>query len=426
MRTRHALVAVALCAALAGEPCPGAQIDGKTVLARLRDSDRAALGNVTISTHVRHPLPRSPNLDSEPISKHVTVTAQGHVWAVESVLDPNMKLPKYRPPGSDRTAWQGYGPQNELYLWRPMQHVGLDEDDFRGLHRLSRQYKVYPDGRVEQRDTTPTVFLRTRKEEFESGEVYIPVLSTGRGFSLLLDEITAVHEQKDGLLRCDAIGKYPDGKPCNWELVVDPQAGYMVRSARCETRRTGYVLAVLSNEGTLWFENGALPEKARFTFAPDRYGTTADGAFLVTFKGMQPRADGELIAKARQLLRQEFPKGAEILDYRRNPRQPLHYVVGEAPVSESTLARIFDRRIADMDVLEGSPIAEPASVPASRQPGASSLGQPASTVLSDRSPAFAHWYWVAIAIGVAVAGGLVGVAWWRRSRRGTARSADIT
>jgi len=412
-----AVIAVSV-AALAIPSTGLTQEDGLHLLSKLRKFNSAVLDNFTLDVQIVSPRSSPTVLDTERLSRTVRVAMKDNVWAYRAILDETMAAPQYRPPGGEVPA-ADYSRQGELHLWRPYVEYGLYEDTFRGVHTTMKQYKVGADGEVAERVISPTVNLRNAQDGLELHDVYIPILSAGYGYATLLDEITEVSEQEGGLLECTGIGRYTDGTPCRWELTVDPTAAYMVRRAKCIRQDNGYVLAIMENEGAQWYSRGVLPEKARFTFDPKHHGTSAEGSFEVTFVDLVDKADDELIADARRLLRGSFPKGTEILDWRANPEDPLHFVVGEAPVSERSLMRMFEKPIAEFGAdLAESPEPRQVATEGSQSPGAPPARvQPLESTAEPKD--VTRWRTgFFILLGVVIIVCLVGLsAYWGRRRR---------
>ncbi len=308
------------------------QNSGASVLANLRDFDSLILDEMTLHVREVQPRPIGWITDSTQTVRDVVVTTRDGVWVSWAKLDENMPPPSYQKYGEGR-AGGAYTPLGNLRVARRAQFVTLYEPDFRGLHTIYLNYVVSPDGEVSQAMGAPIVHLYDPVCGLESWDVYIPVLSAGRGYSKLLAEITEVSKQDDGLLRCKAIGRRPGRPPddtsFDWELLVDPDAAYMVRWAKCVWRKNGSANFIIETEGTRWFEWGPLPEKARFVSSPEYYGKSLDAFWEISFKAMAARGDEELIASARKLLRGEFPKGTKVFDKRKSAKVPS-YTVGES------------------------------------------------------------------------------------------------
>jgi peroxiredoxin len=230
------------------------------------------------------------------------------------------------------------------------------EPHFRGRYEELQIIVVSPDGTAKpyaRRDGTPAgpsrmVFLHDAKSSLEDQEIYVPILSSGRGYSLLLHRITEVSEGDDGLLYCKGEGISPTGRPCNWDLTVDTAAAYMVRRAKCVRQDNGIVSAEIENEGLKRFERGPLPEFARFAKSPDAHKRDPEAVFEVTFVELESQADGDVIANARKLLRREYPSGTQVLDHRGLDGTSKIYVVGETVPSDP----IVGKRAPELDVAQ--------------------------------------------------------------------------
>ncbi len=312
---------------------------GQSVLLKLVDFDSLVLDNFTVRAEVLHPRSDEPAPDSERLFKNVTITSRNGVWAARSdISDEKMAPPKY--PGLSKALQsEDYDRSGNLLVWRPTCRSALYEEDFRGVYRTTRLLRVGPAGPVAVEEAPDTVELYRPEGALEQTDIHISVLASGRGFSRLVDEITEAVTSRENpkLLDCKAVGRYPDGTRCLWQLVIEPDAAYLVRKAKCVREDNGFVLADLENFGTKWLEKGPVPERARYIFAPKYYGTSPESAFEITYTAWDSKTDEDLIDRNRRLLRSPYPPGTTVLDYRANPRKPLRYDVRDGPADEGGL-----------------------------------------------------------------------------------------
>jgi hypothetical protein len=192
---------------------------------------------------------------------------------------------------------------------------------------------VRPDGSVEERDTLSSrVTISKPVEPLQGREFYIILLTSGRGFSRYLERIDSVELLPDGLIRCEAAGHYPGENrvATTWELVIDPNASYLVRKAIAFFSGGGRFSASFENEGMQNCENGPLPETGRF-----RQGAAeirerhflGDGYAEIAYLSSKNSADRQLISDTQSLLRDKYPPGTRVVDLTKEPHRS--YVVPE-------------------------------------------------------------------------------------------------
>jgi hypothetical protein len=117
----------------------------------------------------------------------------------------------------------------------------------------------------------------------------------GRGFASQIDRITSVTTMADGLLKATAEGDRGAMK-CRWELVIDPEADYLVRDAKAFRRDEKQPSYVVKTAGVLTGGGRSVAHTARWIEGEG--GLPASIAVTNVFA----RADDELIERTEQRL----------------------------------------------------------------------------------------------------------------------------
>jgi len=146
-----------------------------------------------------------------------------------------------------------------------------------------------------------------------------PLLCLGRGYSKYITEIRDVSLQEDGRLKvvADGLGMThdPDGK---WELVIDPDAEYLVRSAQVVYRgkRRAFTNSGLTRHGP-----HCVPEKGE-----------CEGLFVnpsFEFQSASFEADLEFLKHAKATMQPPYLIHTDAHDQRRTPRLYVQYHAGK-------------------------------------------------------------------------------------------------
>lgn len=311
----------------------GGDVTEAHILDTMRKYDSVILNNITISQHVIRP--HASLYESKPVrvTQDMKLAIHNGVWAAHRMTSPNEKPPEYiqLPEGILRDlinspAWN-YDNSGNLTVTRDMACYSLAESDFRGTRRHRSMYTISPDGSVIKKEMAPLVELRRATEPLGSGEIYIPLLTTGRGYGKLLDNVTKIESRENNIVYIEAMGRYCDGNPCVWALTIDKGAGYLVRKAVCSLRKGGAILAQFETFGTKVHQKGIMPQTARFIFDPKSKDNQEDHAWDVTLTKIENNADEEFISTVRSMLRGKLPEGTAIFDYRQGSR-PIRLTVG--------------------------------------------------------------------------------------------------
>ena len=315
-------------------------VDSDEVLASLAASDDSIMNDFTLVAEVVWPL-TVPQPDSERAHERVKATRADSVWAYRADADEDTPPPNYEgidprsiPSGISRGGSSNQGEDlGSVMVHRKVWYSVLSEPEFGGYRELGTSFQVKPDGSVTTTESeSDYVHITKPVEPLQLREFYIMVLTSGRGYSMYLDKIDSAESLPDGLIRCRASGRYPGANrnACTWELVIDPDAAYLVREAKAFFPQGGRLKATFENEGIQWLEKGPLPETGRFRQGADKIWKRyfrGDGYTEIAYLSLESGADHQLISDTRALLRGDYPLGTKVIDSRVQPA--LSYRVGE-------------------------------------------------------------------------------------------------
>jgi len=147
-----------------------------------------------------------------------------------------------------------------------------------------------------------------------------PLLCLGRGYSKYITDIKEVVKQEDGRLKIAADGiDITSSAEAAWELVVDPEAAYMVCSARVVDNKGR--AASISNSGLKKYDARCVPEKAECR------GAFINASFEI--QSASPEADVELLRRTKAAMRPPYLAFTDIRDRRVKPTLHMSYEAGK-------------------------------------------------------------------------------------------------
>gem|GEM_PF-377635 len=252
----------------------------------------------------------------------ITVTSHEGAIAVEREIS-YTKVPAYRP--KTPATKLDYRPDGKLIVWRHTRERSLMESDFQGHQNELMCFLVSPDGQITTHQGTPS-FDFHRPTDMKRYLRYFrhPIWATGRGFANSLSKVTDVRQAQDGLISFRSSGFLDPRIQGTWQMLVDPNAAYLVRSASFTSNGSSKPSFVCTTSGTKWFNTYCLAERANI----------GDNAIIQQYK---PEPDMDLLADFRRIFRGQLPTGTRVYDWRADPKNVIPYLVGEVPMSEKEI-----------------------------------------------------------------------------------------
>ncbi len=159
----------------------------------------------------------------------------------------------------------------------------------------------------------------------------LPLLLVGRGYAKHLESISSVEALADGRLSVQAKGKPFYTRATKWELVVEPAASYLVRSATYYVDDSERTIEksrfVITTSGLQWFGSLAVPEKFE---QRDPLGDQ-EQPFLRSGRvsSASLKGDEQFFNETVAMFQPPFPVSTEVADNRTNPPGRLSFPAGE-------------------------------------------------------------------------------------------------
>jgi hypothetical protein len=152
--------------------------------------------------------------------------------------------------------------------------------------------------------------------------------SMGRGYSKHIFELTSVVELEDGTIKCSGPGTdspYDKG-PARWELIVDPAADYMVRSAKYSQEGDEYPRYEITSSGTKSMNGRFVPETATWQ---ERRRRNRPAPLRFVFKNVTQQRDYKLFEETQKMLFGPYQYSTTVIDERIDPPSSLDFGAGQ-------------------------------------------------------------------------------------------------
>jgi hypothetical protein len=194
--------------------------------------------------------------------------------------------------------------------------------------------RVSPDGDLSETEGAPTVDFYKPSDTRRFLDFWQTVWATGRGFASSLSQITEVNQKDGGLIGIRAKGTFAPRMEGSWEMSIDPNAGYLVRSASFTNNGQDSPVFLCRTTGTKWFDGCCLAKEATLTSGP---GSLENNMMTTKIEQFKAEVDIPLFTKLRGILRSPLPKDTDVFDFRVDLSSPLRYRVGKLPMTNRAL-----------------------------------------------------------------------------------------
>jgi Leucine-rich repeat (LRR) protein len=230
-----------------------------------------------------------------PIKRRIHYTAIGDSWGLNiKLIDPG--IPAY----TKNAEPIDYDLQGNLILWRHSLFRLICEPGFQAKRTDLELYRIKQDGKVSSLPGRPRAELISlhKSEPYplrNAGmpkDVIYPLWAAGRGLSPFIYEIVKIERLDNGLFRFQATGQYR--RAGRWDVTIDPNADYMMRTARFTSDDGKLKEPFIENTGLRSVGSGFLPETARVNYFTQ---------FTYKFVDWRPKHNAKMLTDLRQVLR---------------------------------------------------------------------------------------------------------------------------
>ncbi len=137
--------------------------------------------------------------------------------------------------------------------------------------------------------------------------------SLGRGFSQHIDHVDEVSEEESGFLVASATGRWRPGEEGRWELLIDQQAGLLVRKAEFFNQGSEVRVFTVSTEGTFDVGDWIAARMGKFAL---RLTDTRDSEYEYSHQVIRPEPNTEFFEATDAVFDQPLPHMSIVHDNR--------------------------------------------------------------------------------------------------------------
>jgi len=293
------------------------------------DFDRACSGAFEIAVPAR----ASPGPD---LGKHAEACRFSTAAGIRALLLETRYEhdPEFRPQGQGGLAAMDYDGDGNLIVWRRVRKSGLSTPELNRTLDEQEVLLIAPNGEVLNRLQNSMLWLYDIGSPDSTYELDQFRLATGRGLAAYLQSVNSAEVRSDGLEELRCAGNYGPAMTGEWRLVVDVEAGYLVREARLLREDPDWPVVRVQSSGLFRREGITLAADGVLTYAR-RPGD--DFELAITVRDLAARADDRLVEQFRTRLTVPLPDNAVIIDERRGASKVYHS--GEAPADLPDIRR---------------------------------------------------------------------------------------
>ncbi|MBN1973183.1 MAG: redoxin domain-containing protein [Sedimentisphaerales bacterium] len=294
----------------------GSPVIKDDIISRMRSFDEAFMQSSTIVVKTKSSVKSRMQAERGDKIEEITIVLNKRTIAVDREIS-YTEMPVYQ-----NVSAMDLNPDGTLVVWRPTRERSLLEPDFQGYTRELKGIHISPDGETTEFDAATPSFDFYRPDDMQRYSYFwYPILATGRGFSQYLSKVIGMHKTEDGLISFSASGFSHNGIALTWQMVVDPNADCLVRSASYELKNASFSI---DTTGIKKFDGHLLAQRANI-------GTQ----IIMEILGYKPEVNKELLETTINILRGPLPKGSKVYDWVTNPGRVAAYIAGDESQTES-------------------------------------------------------------------------------------------
>ena len=291
---------VPVCLAGSDKPLSGGESGGE-ILKYLQDFDSVYRSGFTISGTYRR----------DSLEKKWKITTSNEKIAYEEEVINILKLP-------DEAKGR----------WLPLRRTWLITPKLQAEHSfVGRVYEVGKLPPWPENSPGPTTSGKLDIDDPDAPSYIFPIKkalwSLGRGYSEHITQITNVTQRENGLLSVTAEGTDAANRPgAKWELLIDPDAAYMVREAKLYKVGENKPFVSVVNSGTKWVGSRCVPEQTQLK---EPFATRATEHLSETVSNS---TDEAFLRYVELAIRKPYLVHTDIVDHRMSPKLRLSYNAG--------------------------------------------------------------------------------------------------
>lgn len=275
---------------------------------KYREVDKLYMTNFTATGTMDYvPLRDS---SSPPVRKKWKLSLQGSRLAYEDEVSEILEWSDFHSDESNIPPKQVGGPD-----FQPYRTTISRRDDLSGMYNLTGLINQESIGRWKSGESSAHGKSLSLERPDALTYMLFPqtaLWSAGRGYSKNIVEIVSTSQDSNGMIELKANGIQVGANQEVWELVIDPQNLFIVRSAKRYLR--GNLQFHLRNSGSRWIGSCLIPEKMELI----DYRLGKPVTRHVTIDEARFESDTSFISKSFALMDPPYDPRLHVIDFRQN------------------------------------------------------------------------------------------------------------
>ncbi len=312
------VAAFVLALTLGVAPLAAEDLSNEALLKQLQTIDTRAVEGFALQFEFDSPanvfLP-----DQGDTTKRGVLTIAGNTAAlVYDIVDP--PAVSFRPPGTKDYGSVDFDDQGNLIFWRRTHRETLVTPAMNETYDENEMLRIAPNGEILERGTHASNSVYRPDDKQNLGEIERLLWAAGHGYASQLQRIDAQRRDEANQLHVTAYGCYGPKHFGTWELVLDPQRDYLLRSAHftMDGQRTPTML--VTSTGVKQIGDAVIAAEGTVTFP---LSSTRSHVTSVRFGEYQPRPATKLLERLQKGLGPDVSKpNLDVFDYRKDPARP--------------------------------------------------------------------------------------------------------
>lgn len=270
-------------------PTHGQVAKGNPILENLVAYDQAFLSGIDLSIEATHPT-TAFDITQGYCTSIVRITGDGTELAMDS-RQSKMDSPRF---AANRLEPDYEEDGNYVVSYTKNLSVHLGPESWKTRIEQERRSVDSRNTVVRTSPASPLFEVRSVGHEDAKNRVYRYLLPLGRGFSDLLEQVTSSSAIDGGLLRITATGSLFSPNMGDWEIILDSEKDYLVRSATFTRSGSDWKTTVICDP------SGGVTQEGLSLWNRGTFNLASNYDISVQLLGYSDKTDGDLMDRVKQ------------------------------------------------------------------------------------------------------------------------------